>query len=114
MSIARSSHSPEFRTWWAGHTVKTHTSGTKAICHPVVGELTVAYETLALGSTPDVRIVTYLTDPHTPSADALDLLRMGRDHKDHQNPLRLIHADETTEQHSPPQTDPVNVGVVSP
>jgi transcriptional regulator with XRE-family HTH domain len=68
-------HSPEFRTWWAGHTVKTHTSGTKAIRHPVVGELTVAYETLTLGSAPDVRIVTYLTDPGTPSADALGLLR---------------------------------------
>jgi transcriptional regulator with XRE-family HTH domain len=68
-------HSPEFRTWWAGHTVKTHTAGTKAIRHPVVGELTLAYETLTLASTPDVRIVTYLTDPDTPSADALDLLR---------------------------------------
>src|SRR3954453_14979699 len=67
-------HSPEFRTWWAGHTVKTHTSGTKAIRHPVVGELTVTFETLALASTPDVRIITYLTDPGTPSADALDLL----------------------------------------
>ena len=68
-------HSPEFRTWWAGHTVKTHTSGTKRIHHPVVGELTVAYETLTLGSAPDIRIATYLTDPGTPSADALDLLR---------------------------------------
>jgi transcriptional regulator with XRE-family HTH domain len=68
-------HSPEFRTWWAGHTVKTHTSGIKRIGHPVVGELTVAYETLTLGSAPDVRIATYLTDPGSPSADALDLLR---------------------------------------
>ena len=67
--------SPEFRTWWAGHTVRIHTAGTKAIRHPVVGELSVAYETLTLASAPDVRIVTYLTDPGTPSADALDLLR---------------------------------------
>ena len=70
-----STHSPEFRTWWAGHTVKLHTTGTKAIRHPVVGELTVGYETLTLGSAPDVRIVTYLADPDSPSADALDLLR---------------------------------------
>ena len=42
---------------------------------PVVGELTVVFETLTLASAPDVRIVTYLTDPGTPSADALDLLR---------------------------------------
>ncbi|WSY93525.1 hypothetical protein OH809_23360 [Streptomyces sp. NBC_00873] len=68
-------HSPEFRTWWAGHTVTIHTAGTKTIRHPVVGELTVAYETLTLDSTPDVRIVTYLTDAGTASADALDLLR---------------------------------------
>lgn len=68
-------HSTEFRAWWAGHTVSVHAAGTKAIRHPVVGELTVAYETLALGSAPDVRIVTYLADPGTPSADALALLR---------------------------------------
>ncbi|MFE2432025.1 helix-turn-helix domain-containing protein [Streptomyces sp. NPDC059373] len=68
-------HSPEFRTWWAGHTVTIHTAGTKTIRHPVVGELTVAFESLTLDSTPDVRIVTYLTDTGTPSADALDLLR---------------------------------------
>jgi transcriptional regulator with XRE-family HTH domain len=68
-------HSPEFRTWWAGHTVKIHTAGTKAIRHPIVGELNLAFETLTLGSTPDVQIATYLADPGTPSADALNLLR---------------------------------------
>ncbi|MGW6923209.1 helix-turn-helix transcriptional regulator [Streptomyces sp. NPDC054950] len=68
-------HSPEFRTWWAGHTVTVHAAGTKAIRHPIVGELTVAFETLTLGSAPEVQIVTYLADPGTPSADALDLLR---------------------------------------
>lgn len=68
-------HSPQFRTWWAGHTVAVHTAGTKRIRHPVVGHLTVAYETLTLASAPEVRIVTYLTDAATPSADALDLLR---------------------------------------
>ncbi|WP_326761636.1 helix-turn-helix transcriptional regulator [Streptomyces phaeochromogenes] len=68
-------HSHEFRTWWAGHTVNVHSAGTKAIRHPVVGELTVAYETLTLGSAPDVRIVTYLADPGSTSADALAMLR---------------------------------------
>lgn len=68
-------HSPEFRTWWAGHTVKVHTAGRKAIRHPVVGELTVTFETLTLDSSPDIRIVTYLAEPGTASADALDLLR---------------------------------------
>jgi transcriptional regulator with XRE-family HTH domain len=68
-------HSPEFRTWWAGHTVNVHTAGTKAIRHPVVGVLTLGFETLTLASAPDVRIVTYLADPGSSSADALDLLR---------------------------------------
>ncbi len=70
-----SAGSPEFRTWWAGHTVDVHTDGTKRIRHPVVGELTVAYERLGLASTPDVHLAGYLTDPGTPSAHALDLLR---------------------------------------
>jgi transcriptional regulator with XRE-family HTH domain len=67
--------SPEFATWWAGHTVNVHTGGTKAIRHPVVGKLTLGFETLMLTSAPDVRIVTYLADPGSASADALDLLR---------------------------------------
>ena len=47
--------SDDFRTWWGGHTVRTHTSGTKRINHPVVGELTLGYETLALPSTPGLK-----------------------------------------------------------
>ncbi|MER6080391.1 helix-turn-helix transcriptional regulator [Streptomyces sp. NPDC001833] len=88
-------HSPEFRTWWAGHTVTVHAAGTKAIRHPVVGELTVTYESLTLGSAPDVRIVTYLANPGTSSADALDLLRSwtatngSSTHDEHTSPARL-------------------------
>lgn len=70
-----STHSREFRSWWAGHTVNVHTAGVKRIRHPVVGELSLGFETLTLASAPDVRIVTYLADPGSPSADALDLLR---------------------------------------
>lgn len=68
-------HSDDFRTWWGGHTVRTHTSGSKRINHPLVGELTLGYETLAVPSTPDVSLATYLPEPGSPSADALDLLR---------------------------------------
>jgi hypothetical protein len=55
--------------------VRTHASGTKVINHPVVGSLTVHYEVLTLPSSPSLRIVTYLTEPGSPPADALDLLR---------------------------------------
>ncbi|RYV51084.1 helix-turn-helix transcriptional regulator [Pengzhenrongella frigida] len=67
--------SPEFRTWWGGHTVRTHTTGTKRINHPVVGEITLAFETLVLPSSNGIVIATYLTEPGSSSADALDLLR---------------------------------------
>jgi MmyB-like transcription regulator ligand binding domain len=68
-------HSDDFRTWWGGHTLRTHTSGTKRINHPLVGELTLGYETLALPSTPGLSVGTYLPEPGSPSADALDMLR---------------------------------------
>ncbi|MFF3602010.1 helix-turn-helix transcriptional regulator [Kitasatospora indigofera] len=67
--------SPEFRTWWGGHTVRTHTTGSKRIHHPVVGDLTVGYETLEVPSAHGLRLVTYLAEPGSTSADALDLLR---------------------------------------
>src|SRR3954447_20845568 len=35
-----------FRRLWADHNVRSHGSGTKRFHHPVVGELTVAYEGL--------------------------------------------------------------------
>jgi transcriptional regulator with XRE-family HTH domain len=67
--------SGEFRIWWGGHTVRTHISGSKRIDHPVVGELTVAYETLAVASTPGLGLTTYLAAPGSASADALAVLR---------------------------------------
>ena len=69
--------SPDFRAWWASHTVRTHTSGSKRINHPVVGAMTIQFEALALTAIPGMRLVTYLTEPASPSADALDLLRIG-------------------------------------
>ena len=67
--------SEDFRTWWGGHTVRLHTTGTKRINHPVVGELTLGYSLLTLPSTPGVSISTYLPEPGSSSADALDMLR---------------------------------------
>ncbi len=43
--------------------------------HPIVGEMTLNYETLTLPSSSGIVIATYLAEPGTPSADALDLLR---------------------------------------
>lgn len=70
-----STHCPEFRTWWGGHTVRIHASGTKVIDHPTVGLMTIGYDALEVASSPGLSIVTYLPEPGSPSADALDLLR---------------------------------------
>lgn len=67
--------SADFRKWWGSHTVRIHSAGAKRINHPVVGELTVNYEALQVTSVPGVRLVTYLAEPGTSSADALDMLR---------------------------------------
>jgi transcriptional regulator with XRE-family HTH domain len=67
--------SSDFRTWWGGHTVRIHSTGTKKINHPVVGEITLAYENLVIGSSSGIAIAAYLAQPGSPSADALDLLR---------------------------------------
>lgn len=68
--------STEFRTWWASHTVRTHSSGTKKIQHPVVGEMTLTFEVLTVASAPGLTLATYLTEPATSSADAMNLLRI--------------------------------------
>lgn len=67
--------STDFRTWWGGHTVRTHNTGSKRINHPVVGEMALFYETLTLPSNSEIIIATYLAEPGSSSADALDLLR---------------------------------------
>ena len=58
---------------WA-HPSAPHTTGTKRINHPVVGEITLAFETLVVPSS-GVIIATYLAEPGSTSADALDMLR---------------------------------------
>ncbi|MER7794361.1 helix-turn-helix transcriptional regulator [Streptomyces sp. NPDC097640] len=65
---------PEFRTWWAGHRVDQCAHGTQRLDHPVVGQLTLSYETLALPADPDQSICLYTAEPGSPSAQTLRLL----------------------------------------
>ncbi|MEV0412104.1 helix-turn-helix transcriptional regulator [Streptomyces sp. NPDC050448] len=65
----------EFRRLWAAHTVadnKTH--GVKRLRHPLVGELDLAFETLALPDDSAQFLVTFHAAAGSPSADALRLL----------------------------------------
>jgi hypothetical protein len=69
-----STRSDEFRVRWAAHNVKFHRTGTKKLHHPVVGDLTLAYEALELPGDSGQRILTYSAEPGSPSQQALDLL----------------------------------------
>ncbi|MER6679896.1 helix-turn-helix domain-containing protein [Streptomyces olivaceoviridis] len=69
-----SMHSDTFRTLWAAHPVQDKTHGTKHICHPVVGELELGYETLLLPGDLDQCLVVYTAPAGSPSEDRLRLL----------------------------------------
>lgn len=69
-----STRSDEFRVRWAAHNVKYHRTGTKHLRHPVVGDLTLAYEALELPADHGQRILVYTAEPASPSDDALKLL----------------------------------------
>jgi transcriptional regulator with XRE-family HTH domain len=66
--------SDEFRTHWAGHDVRFHRSGIKRFHHPLVGDLTLAYESLPLPADPGLTFVTYSAEPGSPSEAALEEL----------------------------------------
>ena len=66
--------SDEFRVRWAGHNVRLHDHGDKRFHHPVVGDLTLAFEELPLPADPGLTITAYTAEPGTASHDALALL----------------------------------------
>jgi transcriptional regulator with XRE-family HTH domain len=66
--------SGEFRRLWADHLVKEKTHGLKRINHPIVGELQLGYETLALPGVPDQTIIVYTAPPGSATAERLAML----------------------------------------
>jgi hypothetical protein len=66
--------SNEFVRAWARHEVNEQMYGTKRIHHPLVGDLTLLYETLTLPDEPEQQLVTYTAQADTKSQTALDLL----------------------------------------
>jgi transcriptional regulator with XRE-family HTH domain len=66
--------SEPFARWWADHHVREKASGSKRFRHPVVGELTLAYETLVPPAAPDQALITYSAEPGSESETALRLL----------------------------------------
>ena len=69
-----STRSEIFRIRWADHNVRQHRSGIKHFHHPVVGDISLAYESLELVADPGLVLNGYSAEPGTPSQDALNLL----------------------------------------
>ncbi|MER5440234.1 helix-turn-helix domain-containing protein [Streptomyces sp. NPDC002790] len=66
--------SEEFRRLWATHDVKEKGHGVKRMRHPLVGELTLAYETLHLPDDDGQFLSVYHAEAGTASAEGLRLL----------------------------------------
>jgi transcriptional regulator with XRE-family HTH domain len=61
-----------FRTLWASHDVRQHSTGIKRISHPVVGDLDLSYEAMSLTS--GLQLVAYSAPPASATTDALSVL----------------------------------------
>ncbi|WND35496.1 helix-turn-helix transcriptional regulator [Streptomyces sp. BB1-1-1] len=66
--------SEEFRRLWATHDVKEKSYGVKRMRHPLVGEMTLSFETFRLVDDDEQAFITYHAEPGSPSAEALRLL----------------------------------------
>ena len=59
---------------WAAHNVRIHGTGIKQFHHHIVGDLTLAYESLDLQAEPNLTMTIYAAEPGSPTEDALRLL----------------------------------------
>ncbi|MDT9698882.1 helix-turn-helix transcriptional regulator [Streptomyces sp. P17] len=66
--------SEEFRRLWATHDVKEKSYGVKRLRHPLVGELTLSFESFRLMDDGEQNLITYHAEPGSPAAEALRLL----------------------------------------
>ena len=69
-----STRSLEFRRRWSSHNVRHHGAGFKTFRHPVVGEITIAYEGLEMAAEPGLTLTIYSAEPGSPSEQAMRLL----------------------------------------
>lgn len=69
-----STRSDDFRALWGSHDVRRHSTGTKRLRHPAVGELELNYEAMPLSADSPLLFLAYTARPGTPSHDNLQLL----------------------------------------
>jgi transcriptional regulator with XRE-family HTH domain len=66
--------SEEFRQRWGTHNVRHHGTGFKTFNHPVVGEMTLAFEGLEMAAEPGLTLTIYTAEPGSPSSERMQLL----------------------------------------
>jgi transcriptional regulator with XRE-family HTH domain len=69
-----STRSELFRTLWAAHDVRTHDTGVKHVRHPLVGELHLSFEAMALVADPGLTMFVYTAEPGSKTEQGLNLL----------------------------------------
>ena len=69
-----STRSETFRTRWAAHNVRFHDSGSKRFHHPVVGDVSLTFETMQLSADAGLMVFVYTAEPGSRSEEALNLL----------------------------------------
>ncbi|MEU2104187.1 helix-turn-helix transcriptional regulator [Nocardia sp. NPDC019255] len=66
--------SEEFRQLWARHDVRVKTAGVKEFRNPMVGNLTLSYETFSVNGAPGQMLIAYHAEPGSSSERSLALL----------------------------------------
>jgi hypothetical protein len=69
-----STRSDEFRRRWSSHNVRIHVTGIKQFHHHIVGDLTLAYESLDVVAEPGLTLTIYAAEPGSTTDHALALL----------------------------------------
>lgn len=69
-----STRSTDFRRLWGAHNVRHHGAGFKTFRHPIVGEMTLAYEGMDMEAEPGLSITIYAAEPRSDSAERMQLL----------------------------------------
>jgi hypothetical protein len=64
----------DFRRWWSDHRVAVRSRGVKEFRHPLVGDLTLDWDTLSCVGDPDQQLVFWSAEPGSPSHERLRAL----------------------------------------
>ena len=86
-----STRSETFRNRWAAHNVVLHRAGAKQFHHPVVGDLSLAYEVMELSADAGLTLTAYSPEPDSPSQDGVALLASWAATQDQNDPYESAH-----------------------